>query len=113
MIDRANSDFPTLDFPPERRRLMKFDPTFNTGTIVQIGVIVIGGLGLVYTMKQDQALQKAELEYVKASILIERASTKDSLIEIKQEVKTLQTSMNAVNESLAVLRGRAAAGSGK
>ena len=104
------SDFSALT---ERKRYMKFDPTFNTGTIVQIAVIVIGGFSLFYTMKQDQALQKAELEYVKASILIERASTKDSLIEIKQEVKALQTSMNSVNESLAVLRGRAAAGNGK
>ena len=113
MIDRADSNFPPLESTPERKRYMKFDPTFNAGTIAQIAVIVIGGLGVIYTMGQDRALGKAETEYIKASILIERASTKESLIEIKAEVKTLQASMNAVNESLAVLRGRALAGGNK
>lgn len=113
MIERIDSSYPPLQTETERKRYMKFDPTFNSGTIAQIVVIVIGGLGVIYTMRQDQALQKAEMEYIKASVLIERASTKDSLIEIKAEVKTLQTSMNSVNESLAVLRGRALAGNGK
>jgi hypothetical protein len=102
----SESDFASFEAPGQRRRLMKFDPTFNTGTIVQIGVIIISAFSVYYTMKQDQALQKQELDFVKASILIERASTKDSLIELKSDVKTLQSSMNAMNESLAVLRGR-------
>lgn len=103
----TESDLNSL-FPAERKRYMKFDPTFNTGTIVQIAVIVIGGFSLFYAMKQDQALQRQELDFVKASIAIERAGTKDQLKDIKDDVSAIQKSISGMSESIAVLRARSA-----
>jgi len=93
--------------PVEQRKLMKFDPTINTGTILQIIVVAASAFALYTTVRTDQVQTKAELDAVKASALTERLQTKEALADLKADVKELQKSTNEVKESLAILRGRA------
>jgi hypothetical protein len=95
-----------LDGPP--KRYVRFEPTLNTGHVLQIVVLVVGGFSAYGALKNDQFQQRADLEQVKAVALIERAQTTQALIEIKASVKELQVSTQDVKESLAILRGRAA-----
>ncbi len=87
---------------------MKFDPTVNTGTLLQIVVILASAFTIYSGMREDQVKQKAELEAVKATALAERVQTKEALTELKADMKELQKTTNDVKESLAILRGRAA-----
>ena len=92
----------------KKGRYMKFDPTVSTGTLLQIAVI-LGAATAIYTgIVKDLALQKAEIDNVKVVAAQDRASVKESLIDLKTDIKELQKSTNDIKESLAVLRGRTA-----
>jgi septal ring factor EnvC (AmiA/AmiB activator) len=87
---------------------MKFDPTINTGHILTL-VVIASSAFMVYTgVREDQVKQRAELEAVKATAATERTQTKETLNELKADIKELQKTTNDVKESLAILRGRAA-----
>lgn len=65
---------------------MKFDPTFNTGTIVQIAVVVALAFAIYTGIRTDQVQTKADLDQVKAIAIVERAQTTQALAEIKLSV---------------------------
>ena len=92
----------------QQRKYVKFDPTLNTGHVLQIAVWLVGGALAYGALKTDLVQQKADVEQVKAVALVERVQTTQALAEIKASVKELQTSTQEIKESLAVLRGRAA-----
>lgn len=92
----------------ERKRYVRFEPTLNTGHVLQI-VVFIATASAVYTgIKTDQVQQKADLENVKTVAQIDRTQTQQALTELKLSVNELQHNTNDIKESLAVLRGRAA-----
>lgn len=92
----------------QQRKIVRFDPTFNTGTIAQIVVIVASAVTIYTGIKTDQVQTKAELDAVKSATVVDRVQTKEALSDLKQDVKDLQKSTNEIKESLAILRGRAA-----
>jgi hypothetical protein len=96
-----------------QRKYVRFDPTFNAGTVAQIVVIIASAISVYAGIREDQVRVKADLESVKAAAVIERLSTKESLADLKADVKELQKSTNEVKESLAILRGRANDGGGR
>ncbi|MEJ7685609.1 MAG: hypothetical protein WKG52_00665 [Variovorax sp.] len=103
---QASLESGSMPLEGQPRKVVRFDPTFNTGTIVQIVVIVASAFSIYTGLKTDTVQQKAELESVKASALVERIQTKESLADLKADVKEIQKTTNDVKESLAILRGR-------
>ena len=108
-----DSDHSPLDSGPapldtQQRKYVRLDPTLNTGHILQIVVLVIGGFTAYGALKSDAAQTKAELDQVKAVAIIERAQTAQSRSKIESSVAKLQDSNQDIKESLAILRGRAA-----
>ncbi|KQP02444.1 hypothetical protein [Pseudorhodoferax sp. Leaf265] len=92
----------------EGRRLVKFDPTVNTGTIIQIGTIIfMGALGFAM-LQGELKTQKVELEAVKLAAERDNKRNEEALREIKTDVRELQKSINDIKEGVAILRGRAA-----
>jgi hypothetical protein len=94
--------------PLEGRRLMKFDPTINTGTIVQIAVVVASAFAIYTGIRTDQVETKAAVKAVETLAATDRTQTKDALSDLKSDIKELQKSTSEIKESLAILRGRAA-----
>ena len=92
---------------------MKFDPTINTGTIVQILVVASSALAIYNGIKTDQVQTRADLEAVKAAASMERDQTKAALSELKADLKELRGATGEIKESLAILRGRAADSGGR
>lgn len=92
---------------------MKFDPTINSGTILQTVVIALSGVALFFGLKAENAQNKAELEQVKAVAAVERAQTTQALTEIKAEMKEQGKTLSDLKEGIAILRGRAADTGGK
>lgn len=98
---------------PEGHRLMKFDPTISTGTILQTVVVSLAGVAFFYGLKAENAATRADLEQTKAVALIERAQTTQALGEIKAEMKEQAKTLNDLKEGIAILRGRSAETGGK
>ena len=94
--------------PETSRKLMKFDPTINTGTIIQICAVVVVGVFAVATFKADLATQQVQIETNRITAQRDNVAAVESLKELKLDVKDLQKSTNEIKESLAILRGRAA-----
>lgn len=90
----------------QAKRLVKFDPTVNSGTIIQIAVIVVTAVMAFSTVKTELATQRVEIEANKATATRDNSQTAEALKELKADVKELQKSTNDVKESLAILRGR-------
>lgn len=86
------------------RRLVKFDPTISTGTLVQIGVFVVAGFMAWSDVKQNQAVQRAELDQGKAAAVVQAEAVKS----ISSDLKDLTKAVADVRTDVAVLRGRGA-----
>jgi len=91
-----------------QRKYVRFDPTLNTGHVLQIAVLVIGGFMAYTAVKTEQAETRANVRQVEAQAITDRSSTKDALADLKTDIKELQKSTGEIKESLAILRGRAA-----
>ena len=92
----------------QQRKYVRFDPTLNTGHVLQIVVLVVGGFAAYGALKSEAAQTKAELDQVKAVAIIERANTTMALAEIKIEMKEQGKTLGDLKEGIAILRGRAA-----
>ncbi|MBA3588214.1 hypothetical protein [Methylibium sp.] len=90
-----------------RRQLFRFDPTVNSGTILQMALLVIGIFGAYSALKEGQATQQVRIEQVESSALAESLRVKESLGEIKGDLKEVQRTVNEINQSLATIKGAA------
>lgn len=94
--------------PIPRRTLMKFDPTINSGTIIQIGVFIVAIAVAFTTVQGELRLQQSTIEANKVTAT-EAARNQDTATkELKGDLRELQRSVNEIKESVAILRGRAA-----
>lgn len=87
---------------------MRFDPTLNTGHVLQIAVLVIGGFMAYTAIRTEQVETKASVRAVESQAGVDRTQTKEALVDLKGDIKELQKSTSEIKESLAILRGRAA-----
>lgn len=87
-----------------RKRFVKFDPTFSVGNIATVGTIVVSVVLAVTTMRSDQAVQKAELDFLKSQFALEKNTNSESLRELKSDVKTLQATATETNLNLSLLK---------
>lgn len=87
----------------EGHRLMKFDPTISTGTLVQIAVFIVAGFIAWSDVKQNQAVQRAELDQAKAAQMVQAKAMET----LQSDIKDLTKAVSDVRTDVAVLRGRA------
>jgi len=91
-----------------KSRWMKFDPTINSGTIIQIVVIIVGIVGGYSRLAATQEVQAEKTSAIIAQQSREAVATEKTLYTIQGDVKDLAKIVQAVKEDVAVLRGRAA-----
>lgn len=80
-----------------KSRFVKFNPEINTGTIVQIFVIIAGIFFGYSDLKTRQDVQATQIGGVNLQLLV-----------ITQELKEIAKGQNSLAVDVAVLRGRAA-----
>ena len=93
------------------RRLIRFDPTVSSGTLIQIASILVG-FGIAYgTYREDQTKTRAEIDAVKVSAERDRADSRGAVNEIRSDVKDMKSDISQINKTMAVLeaQGRIAA----
>ena len=88
---------------------MKFDPTVNSGTLLQILVVLCSAVAIYTGIRNDQVQNRADIDAVKAASAVDREQTKAALAEIKSDLKELSKVTGDMKESLGILRGGVAA----
>ncbi len=99
----TDTDFDRLG-EPARRKLFRFDPTVSSGTLLQMTLLVIGIFGAYSALKEGQATQQIRLDQVETNATAESQRVKESLTEIKLDVKEVQRSINELGQRLAEIK---------
>lgn len=96
-----------MELDSGRKKLrVQFDNRIGIGEIVEIVVLLAGGLAAYGTYSSDQAKRDEKISQVKLDLETTRQSNKDSLVELKTDVKELNRAVSLQSETLAVLKER-------
>lgn len=78
----------------KRRRLLRFSPELNTGTIIQIGVLIVG-MALGYSkIETSVALNDQRTSAIERRANEQEQRTSQTLSEVKQDVKDTGQKVN-------------------
>lgn len=89
-----------------RRQLIHFIPDVSMGTIINLVSMLMVAGGAWATYQSDKATTKLEIEQVKKSVAEDKVGNKESLAELKGDVKEIQRTLVRVSESLAVIQAQ-------
>lgn len=89
-----------------RRKFFQFNPKIDSGTLLNILVMVVGGFIAYGTYTSDKAAQAARVTAIEKEVLENKSTVKEAVGDLKLEVKDVQRTLRDVNESLAVLKAR-------
>jgi hypothetical protein len=103
-MDNSETEAPAA----ERRshRLIRLDPTLNAGHILQMVLLGIMGVGGYGAYQADKTADRLEVAQIKRDADQQRSTVKESLTDLKGDVKDIQRTLIDVNQSLAVLKSR-------
>ncbi len=88
------------------KRFLRFDPTVSSGTLIQIGSIVVMAAVAYGTYREDQTKVKADIDAVKVSAERDRADSRGAVNEIRSDVKDVKADVSQINKTLAVLEAQ-------
>jgi uncharacterized protein HemX len=89
-----------------KRTVFRFDPTVSSGTLIQIAVLLGGGVIAYGTYQSDRTETKLAVDALRASAVEEKAATKGSLAELRTDVKDVQRVLGQISTTLAVSEAR-------
>jgi hypothetical protein len=84
----------------QHRRLLRFDPTVSSGTLMQLVALVVGFGSAYATYQSDRATQRLEIEQIKASVAAEKAAAKESIVDLRLDVRKVQETITSVDKTL-------------
>ena len=94
-------------------KIVRFDPVVSMGTLIQIIVIIVGGIGVYGTYSADQTRRDMRVEQVAKDLDLNRNGTRDTLMELRSDVKDLKGDIKDVqhqvtdtSQTVAVLKAR-------
>lgn len=100
MSDIETEPMPLSGDRRQHRKLLRFDPTVSSGTVMQL-VVLIGGFASAYaTYQSDRATLRLEIEQIKASALVDKQLAKESLTDLRADVRKVQETITSVDKTL-------------
>lgn len=84
----------------KKRRFVQWAPEFNAGTASLILTIATG----IFYFGGELSKQRLELDAVKGNAAAEAGRVKESITAIATDVRSIQTSLSDVKETLAVIK---------
>lgn len=88
------------------RKFFRFDPTVSTGTLIQIGTIMVGFAVAYGAYREDRATTTASIELVKLTTDRDRGEVKSAVLELRSDIKDVKSDLGEVKTSLAVLKAQ-------
>jgi hypothetical protein len=101
-------DTDSADLPrgaPLNRRKRMFVPEFKLGDIMVVLSILGGGLTAFNTLDKKQELASARITVLEERQREQEQRARGSLIELKADVKTVQTTLNDIKTTMVVRGG--------
>jgi hypothetical protein len=89
--DNVKLEVPT-GYGPERRG-WHFDKTWSVSDLLIVIVTLIGGIGAYYNLKQDGAIQAAQIQYILQQRAEDRQGTESKLSDLQQQIRTMDSRM--------------------
>lgn len=97
----------------QHRKLLRFDPTVSSGTVMQL-IVLMAGFGSAYaTYQSDRATLRLEIEQIKGQALVEKSLAKESISELKADVRKVQETITSVDKTLTGIQAQLDAKKGK
>jgi hypothetical protein len=97
----------------QHRRLVRFDPTFSTGSIAQILALLIG-LGSAWGVYQaDRASTRIELDQLKSNATSEKTEMREAIRDLRQEMRNVQQTVSSVDKTVTGIKAGIDAQKGK
>lgn len=97
----------------QHRKLVRFDPTVSSGTLLQL-VAMVAAFGSAYaTYQSDRATLRLEIEQIKANAVGEKLIAREAISELKVDVRRVQETITSVDKTLAGIQAELNAKKGK
>lgn len=100
MSDNETEPMPLGD-RRQHRKLMRFDPTVSSGTLLQLAALLIGFGSAYATYQSDRATTRLEIEQIKQSAIGEKVLAREAIGELKADVRKVQETITSVDKTLA------------
>lgn len=113
MSDTETEPMPLQGDRRQHRRLWRFDPTVSSGTLLQLVVLIAGFSSAYATYRSDQATMRLEIEQIKATAIGEKQLARESIAELKVDVRKVQETITSVDKTLAGIQAELNAKKGK
>lgn len=90
------------DLDPARRRhkYFQFSPEVNAGHLLQVLVLALGGLSMYGAWQAERATNRLEVDQIKRDAAADAARTKESIVELKTEMRKVQDNLIELNLNL-------------
>ena len=89
-----------LDAGRRKHKFLQFEPTVNTGHLLQVVVLALGGLGMYGAWQAERATNRLEVDQIKRDAAADAARTKESIVELKTEMRKVQDGLIELNLNL-------------
>lgn len=96
----STSDFTPLAETGHRTRRVMFDPTINLGHVLTFAGFLVTGFSAYSALDKRVTVMEQQAVAVVDRSREQDARLKDSLLELKSDIKDLQRSVNDVNRTL-------------
>jgi len=84
----------------EHRRIFRFDPTVSTGSLIQIGTVLVG-FGLAWgTYQSDRTSTRMEIEQIKLNAAADKVLAKEAVNDMKQQMDKVQATLTSVDKAV-------------
>lgn len=90
----------------DKRRVIRFDPTVSSGTILQSLLLVIGAVAGYGQYQADKAKDHAEVAQIKVDADVQRVSVKEKLDDLRTNVNGIQHTLSDVVNTVTILKER-------
>lgn len=97
----------------QHRKLVRFDPTVSSGTLLQLFALVAAFGSAYATYQSDRATLRLEIEQIKASAVGEKQLAREAVTELRQDVRKVQETITSVDKTLAGIQAELNAKKGK
>lgn len=79
------------EWGPEERRGWHIDKTLSISDLIIMAGMLITGLGAYYTLKQDGAVQAAQIQNIQAQRAEDRQTVEAKLTDLQTQLRTMDT----------------------
>ncbi len=102
--DAETEPMPLAGDRRQHRKLMRFDPTFTSGQIVQI-LALLGGFVVAYgTYREDRKEVLMEIANIKTAAAEDKALAKETAAQLRVKVDEVQKTVSNVDRTMVVIQ---------